>query len=254
MKSKIFFIEQASLAPKMDYGELEEDTMGMTITTGSCTLKKDGSNLVGISIGGGAPYCPCLYIVQIFDNTPAFHEASLAAGDEIVGLNNKSVKGKTKVEVAKMIQEEKDQVIINYNKLHADPKQGKSLDIILKKMKHRMVENMSSSTADALGLSRAILCNDSLLKKMDELERTSELYTNLIEHTRQLLKSIFELSTTHKAFGDLFASIGAREQHQTASEAFFKFGQSHRQIDKFAHQLMKTIKPVRSNLSNLYYF
>ena len=31
--------------------------------------------------------------------------------------------------------------------------------IVLKKMKHRIVEHMSSSTADALGLSRAILCN-----------------------------------------------------------------------------------------------
>lgn len=31
--------------------------------------------------------------------------------------------------------------------------------LVMKKMKHRMVENMSSSTADALGLSRAILCN-----------------------------------------------------------------------------------------------
>ena len=39
-----------------------------------------------------------------------------------------------------------------------------------------MVENMSSSTADALGLSRAILCNDSLVKKLDELERTELMY------------------------------------------------------------------------------
>ena len=29
----------------------------------------------------------------------------------------------------------------------------------MKKVKHRLVENMSSGTADALGLSRAILCN-----------------------------------------------------------------------------------------------
>jgi hypothetical protein len=39
---------------------------GMTITTGSIVLEKDGSNLIGISIGGGAPYCPCLYIVQVY--------------------------------------------------------------------------------------------------------------------------------------------------------------------------------------------
>lgn len=85
---------------------------------------------------------------------------------------------------------------------------------------------------------------DGLLKKLDELERTSELYRGCIEHTKILLKSIFELSTCHKAFGDLFASIGAREQQLKASEAFTKFGEAHRQIDRFAHALMKTIKPV----------
>lgn len=79
----------------------------MTITSGNCTLKKDDTNLVGISIGGGAPLCPCLYIVQVFDNTPASRDGSLAAGDEIIGVNNKSVKGKTKVEVAKLIQSSK---------------------------------------------------------------------------------------------------------------------------------------------------
>lgn len=43
------------------------------------------------------------------------------------------------------------EVSIKYNKLHADPQQGKSLDIVLKKVKHRLVENMSTTTADALG-------------------------------------------------------------------------------------------------------
>ena len=52
----------------------------MTITTGSCSLTKDTNNLVGISIGGGSPLCPCLYIVQIFDNSPASKEGTLSAG------------------------------------------------------------------------------------------------------------------------------------------------------------------------------
>ena len=58
-----------------------------------------------------------------------------------------------------MIQDSSKEVTIKYNKLHTQGKVGKNLDIILKKVKHRLVENMSSSTADALGLSRAILCN-----------------------------------------------------------------------------------------------
>jgi len=233
----------------LDYYEVEEDTLGMTLTTGSCTLVKDSSNLVGISIGGGAPQCPCLYIVQVFDNTPASKEGSLAAGDEIIGVDNKSVKGKTKVEVAKLIQSSKEQVVINYNKLHADQKQGKNLDLILKKVKHRIVENMSSTTADTLGLSRAILCNDGLIKKLDELEMTEASYRGLMEHTKMLLKSFFELSAVHKAFGDIFTSIGAREPQLRPSEVFTKFGESHRQIDKFALVLLKTIKPMISDLN-----
>ncbi|GCC17518.1 hypothetical protein chiPu_0020596 [Chiloscyllium punctatum] len=181
----------------MDF-EIEEDKLGIPIVPGTVTLKKDSQNLIGISIGGGAQYCPCLYIVQVFDNTPAALDGTLAAGDEIVGVTGKSVKGKTKVEVAKMIQAVKGEVTIHYNKLQADPKQGKTLDIVLKKVKHRLVENMSSGTADALGLSRAILCNDGLVKKLEELERTAELYKGLMEHTKRLLRAFFELSQTHR--------------------------------------------------------
>ncbi len=42
--------------------------------------------------------------VQVFDNTAAALDGTVAAGDEITGVNGKPVKGKTKVEVAKMIQ------------------------------------------------------------------------------------------------------------------------------------------------------
>ncbi|CAF1116623.1 unnamed protein product [Didymodactylos carnosus] len=233
----------------MDYGDIEEDTLGMIVTSGTCTLKKDPQNLVGISIGGGAPLCPCVYIVQVFDNTSASRDGLLAAGDEIVSVNSKSVKGRTKVEVAKLIQATKAEVTIHYNKLHADQKQGKTLDIVLKKMKHRVVETMSSTTADALGLSRAILCNDGLIKKLDELERTADLYRGLIDHTHGVLKAIFELAHTHRNFGNAFANIGAREPQLKASEAFTKFGEAHRQIDRYAITLLRTVKPMITDLN-----
>ncbi len=79
----------------------------MTVTSGIVTIPKDDSNLIGISIGGGAPLCPCLYVVQVFDNTACSKEGTLEAGDEIVGVNGVSVKGRTKVDVAKMIQSSK---------------------------------------------------------------------------------------------------------------------------------------------------
>lgn len=89
--------------------------------------------------------------------------------------------------VAKMIQATSDEVVIAYNKLHADPVQGETLDIALKKIKHRLVEGMSSSTADSLGLSRAILCNDSLVKRLQELQGTEQMYRGLVEHAKRFV-------------------------------------------------------------------
>ncbi|KAM9072026.1 PRKCA-binding protein isoform 3-T4 [Megaptera novaeangliae] len=261
----------------LDY-DIEEDKLGIPTVPGKVTLQKDAQNLIGISIGGGAQYCPCLYIVQVFDNTPAALDGTVAAGDEITGVNGRSIKGKTKVEVAKMIQEVKGEVTIHYNKLQADPKQGMSLDIVslpvsrdgagmawgprlyrteslshlvpvLKKVKHRLVENMSSGTADALGLSRAILCNDGLVKRLEELERTAELYKGMTEHTKNLLRAFYELSQTHRAFGDVFSVIGVREPQPAASEAFVKFADAHRSIEKFGIRLLKTIKPMLTDLN-----
>ncbi|XP_045124621.1 PRKCA-binding protein-like isoform X2 [Portunus trituberculatus] len=235
----------------MDYYGFEdyfEDRMGMTVTSGTVTLEKNDSNLIGISIGGGAKLCPCLYVVQVFDNTAAAREGTLQSGDEITGVNGVNVKGRSKQEVAQMIQRSQGTVTIHYNKLHADPKQGKTLDIAMKKMKHRLVENLSSSTADALGLSRAILCNDSLVKKLGDLQRTEEIYQGLVDHTKRLLKAFLDLAVVYRRFGDVFCEIGVRELQQSANEAFSQFGEAHRQMEKCGIVLLTRLKPILSDL------
>lgn len=190
----------------------------MKITSGTVKIKKDESNLIGISIGGGLPNCPCLYIVQVFDNTPTAKDGTLQSGDEILSIMGKDVKGKSKVEVAKMIQETQEIVCIGYNKLHADPEQGESLDIALKKVKHKFVEGISSRTADSLGLSRAILCNDSLVKRLQEMQATESMYKGLVEHTKLMLKAHFDVLQTYQQMGNIFAAIGVREGQPRASE------------------------------------
>lgn len=57
---------------------------GMTVSSGHVVIKKDNSNMIGISIGGGGPYCPCLYIVQVFDNTPVAREGENLIFYEII--------------------------------------------------------------------------------------------------------------------------------------------------------------------------
>ena len=226
-----------------------EDKLGMTTLSGTVVLEKDSQNLIGISIGGGAPLCPCLYIVQVFDNTAASKDGHLAAGDEIVSINGKMAKGMTKQQLAKTIQGCKGSVKINYNKLHADPKQGKTLDIVLKKLKHRLVEQMDSSTADALGLSRAILCNDVLIKRLQDMERTATVYRGLISHMKRIFSASFALNKVHREIGDIFSVIGVREPYQNSSDAFTKFSLVHRDFEKAGVKQLQTLKPMIKDLT-----
>jgi Ni,Fe-hydrogenase I small subunit len=83
-----------------------------------------------------------------------------------------------------------------------------------------------------------------LIKKLEELERTANLYRGLIKHTRCILRGIYQLGYIHRSFGDTFANIGAREPQVRASEAFTKFGDAHRQTDRYATTLFQTVKPV----------
>lgn len=93
----------------------------------------------------------------------------------------------------------KESVSITFNKLHADPAMGKTLDIVLKKAKHRLVEKMSAATADALGLSRAILCNDALVRKLDELKAIENEYRGMVDHAKRVLKAYFDLIQVYKS-------------------------------------------------------
>lgn len=220
---------------------------GMTVSSGHVVIKKDNSNMIGISIGGGGPYCPCLYIVQVFDNTPVSREGTLQSGDELLGVNGTSVKGKTKVEVAKMIQSAESEVTIHYNKLHAENAQADNLDIALKKIKHRLVENMSTKTADALGLSRAILCNDSLVKRLQELEGTELMYRGLVDNCKRVLKAYFNVFQLMHAFGTEFCQMSIREPQPVASEAYRAFGEMHRALEKEGIAMIKNLKPVIGN-------
>ena len=52
----------------------------------------------------------------------------------------------------------------------------------------------------------------------------------------------------HRAFGEIFASIGVREPLPNASEAFTKFGETHREMEKFAIRMLKKVKPMVSDM------
>lgn len=226
----------------------EEDKLGMTVTSGQVQITKDSSNLIGISIGGGAPNCPCLYVIQVFDNSPTALDGTLLPGDELTAINGISVKGCSKSEAAQAIQGASQVVVINYNKLHVDTSRAKSLDIVLKKFKHRITESISSSTADAFGLSRAILCNDNLVKRMDELERNEVMYSEIRERTRNTFKAFYDLNRVYRAFGDVFTEIGVREKQPEAGEAFRKFGEAHRLFEKYGVEMLNSVRNILGDL------
>jgi len=57
---------------------------------------------------------------------------------------------------------------------------------------------MGSTTADALGLSRAILCNDALVQRLMMLKRTENFYRGLVMHAKITLHAFFDLTQIYK--------------------------------------------------------
>lgn len=71
------------------------------------TLVKGQDNVIGISIGGGSPWCPVLYVVQVFHRTPAAEDGRLQPGDELISVNGTTLTKRSRKEVANMIQQTK---------------------------------------------------------------------------------------------------------------------------------------------------
>lgn len=67
--------------------------------------------------------------------------------------------------------------------------QGQTFDIALKKLKHWFIESIDDKTADALGLSRAILCNDLLSQLINKLEMNAQFYNLLTKKCREITKN-----------------------------------------------------------------
>lgn len=55
--------------------------------------------------GGGADTCACLYFVNINDDGPVAKNGRIRAGDELVAVNGRDVRGLEKSAVAKIIKE-----------------------------------------------------------------------------------------------------------------------------------------------------
>ncbi|XP_001946500.2 PRKCA-binding protein-like [Acyrthosiphon pisum] len=224
---------------------LNDDKKGMKVTSGIVKINKDTkSNRIGLTIDGGPPHCPCIYITQVLEDSPAALDGTLESGDEILAINNERVSGRHKSQVSKMIESSSNPVIFKYNKLHADVQQGKTLDIVLKKFKQRLVENISNTVADYLCMSRAIIVDDSLVKRLQQLENLEETYRCLVDHLEHVLNAFYDLTQCYKEFGESFAEIAVREPQPRASESLMRFSEYHRQMERQGLMLIEVIKPI----------
>ena len=93
-----------------------------------------------------------------------------------------------------------------------------------------------------------VYSNDSLVKKLEELERTEIMYKGLVDHTRAVLRGTFDLLILSREMGDVFCNIGVREPQKAACEAFCKFGEYHRQIERQGIRMLKATKPILQDL------
>uniref|UniRef100_A0A915DMK8 PDZ domain-containing protein n=1 Tax=Ditylenchus dipsaci TaxID=166011 RepID=A0A915DMK8_9BILA len=198
-------------------------------------LQKDQEGHIGVAIGGGAPHCPCLYVVQVFEGSPVDKDGIVKPGDEILAVNSVGVKGQDKSMVAALIRQSPSPIRLSFNKLQFDVgEQSQTLEIALKKFKHWFVESMDPKTADALGLSRAILCNDLMTKLMDKLEGNSHYGSGCVwKHICEIASRETSLAEQElfKALGDCHKSFKKEQSRLVA-----KMDELIEQLKQLCHQ------------------
>lgn len=78
---------------------------GVRLIPDSTELQKDiNKGHVGLAIGGGAPVCNSIYVVQVFENSPCALDGKIGVGDEIVAINGVNIRGFEKAAVADLIR------------------------------------------------------------------------------------------------------------------------------------------------------
>uniref|UniRef100_A0AC35G3D0 PRKCA-binding protein n=1 Tax=Panagrolaimus sp. PS1159 TaxID=55785 RepID=A0AC35G3D0_9BILA len=226
---------------------------GVRLIPDSTELQKDG-NKVGVAIGGGAPTCNCIYVVQVFENSPCAADGKIGVGDEIVAVNGVNVRGSEKATVAELIRKSESPIRISFNRIQVDPERGKTLDILFKKIKHWVVESIEPKTADALGLSRAVLCNDMLQKLLERLDSNEKFYKQLHFKLLRLLRCHSATSSIHNEIGSLMGQIAVRELSPNCVNIFTQYAdiQSslHKENTQFLSNIEKLIDSIQSHVKN----
>ena len=122
------------------------------------------------------------------------------------------------------------------------------MDILLKKFKHRLVEAVDPKMADALGLSRAILCNDLMSKLMDKLDGNLGFYRSMISTAEQMLRAHRELGQVQDELGTVFGEVAMHEEGHETKELLGSLSINHRAFAKEQQTLVGKVSEILDGL------
>jgi hypothetical protein len=103
---------------------------------------------------------------------------------------------------------------------------------------------MDAKTADAFGLSRAILCNDMLAQLLRRLEDNQQLYCQLTHYASEISRQNKLLGESMNNMGNLYAEVATREKQQTAKSRFFE------EVAKIHRAFFKETPPLVAKVEN----
>ena len=143
----------------------DEDRCGLELTEHEIILEKPTENAVlGLTLSGGIPVCPFVYISQLTKDSIAV-KSGLQLGDEIRSINSVEIRYRLRRKDVKEIIESENKLVLGVRRIIVDhdvvARKSASLEMKYQKMKHKFIEkHLEESTADAIGFTRAILAND----------------------------------------------------------------------------------------------
>ncbi|EDQ88174.1 uncharacterized protein MONBRDRAFT_26798 [Monosiga brevicollis MX1] len=174
-------------------------------------------------LGGGAPFCPCIYITAVQQDPDADRgDMMLEAGDEVIMVNDQILIGKSLAEVHDILHTQPEATRLTVRKLPDETPSG--------------VEFFLRRTTEAFNA------------KMEQFGATRKTYEALEGHVSLYLRRLEALAHVQQEYGQLLENASTTETNRALHSRMTGVAKSHKSYYFSVAEILPKAKFVREQL------
>eukprot|EP00123_Amoebidium_parasiticum_P013273 comp21868_c2_seq1/m.31277 comp21868_c2_seq1/g.31277 ORF comp21868_c2_seq1/g.31277 comp21868_c2_seq1/m.31277 type:complete len:423 (-) comp21868_c2_seq1:79-1347(-) len=216
---------------------------------------RKANNTLGLSVGGGAPLCPCLYVARIYPGEPASQQHLLEVGDELVAVNGQSLSGMSRDQAAEVMRQAGNIVRISYIKFDTNSVEETfdlRFNVGVNTLIVGMAELMGKDAVDSFQLHEQVeLESDDLLRQLEQFKRTNDSHRALPRQLLMYKNAVADMADSHKQLAECLIAEVAKQTDQSLFKCAEKTAAAHKGTQKALDVVVAAMHPFYDSMETL---